>query len=254
MSETRMEVFQISARSNGIDLIRSQYRTRGGMYVADSTTLFRSGMLVQLNREQKVVICDGTIPFGFAQYNKTSVQYAAIVGEYMQLNGILATNLLHPLLLQPALGGGVRVGIDLTSTAYTEFVDYTVNYNNGQITRTPGSAIPDGGYVYVNYQYQMSNVELENQGLNYWNQINDVSVRNNRITIINDWSFIFTTEYDMNQTYAVNDVLLAGNASAGLAGMVTKGSKGTAYIGRVFQPPSAADPYLGIRYVGGMVS
>jgi hypothetical protein len=249
-----MEAFQISTRSSGLDLVRSQFKMRLGSYVADATALFRSGMLVQLNSEQKVVICDGTVPFGFSQYNKTSVQYASIFGEYIQLNGVLATELLHPLLLEPSVGGGVRVGLSLTGAPYTETTDFTVNYNNGSIKRTPGSLILDGAYVYVNYQYQLSAVELEQEGLNYWNQINDVSLRNSKVTIINDWSFIFTSQYDSTQNYAVNDILVAGNEADDLSGLVTKGAKGTAFVGRVFQPPTASDPYLGIRYVGGMVN
>jgi len=251
---TRMESFQVENSTMGIDLMRSQFRIRPGQFVADPTTLFRAGMLVQLNSEQKIVVCDGTVPFGFSQYNKTSIRYAAIVGESIQLNGVYATELLHPLLLETTLGGNVRVGLTLTSTPYVEGTDYICNYNNGSIKRTPASAIADGATVLVNYQYQRSNVELEQEGLNYWNQINDVGLRNSRVTVIQDWSLLFTAQYDASQTYAVNDVLVAGNESEGLSGMVTKGSRGTAFVGRVFQPPTASDPYLGIRYVGGMVS
>ncbi len=254
MNDVRLESFQTSTHRHGIDLTRSQVKDALGMYMADATAIFRAGMLVQLDNTQKVVICDGTIPFGFSKYNKTNITYAAITGEYMQLNGLLDTNLLKPSLLNPSLGGGVRVGPALNGGSYTEATDYTVNYVNGQIRRTPASAIPDGGHVYVNYQFQMTNLEIEQEGLNYWNQINDVSIHNNRVSVINDWSLIFTTAYDPSQTYTVNDTLVAGNAVEGLSGLVTKGAKGTAYIGRVFQPPTSSDPYLGIRYIGGMVN
>jgi len=254
LTDVRLESFQPSVHHHGIDLTRSQIKNALGMYVADVTAIFRAGMLVQLNSEQKIIICDGTIPFGFSKYNKTNITYAAIYNEYLQLNGVISTNLLHPSLLNPSLGGGVRVGIASTGTAYTEGSDYTVNYVNGQITRTPASTITSGGRVYVNYQYQMTNLELEQEGLNYWNQVNDVSVRNNRVSVVNDWSLIFTTAYDPSQTYQVNDSLVAGNAADGLSGLVTKGAKGTAFIGRVFQPPTSSDPYLGVRYVGGMIN
>lgn len=254
MTSVRMESFQVSPFNHGIDLTRSQVKSALGMYVADVSTIFRAGMLIQLSVDQKVIICDGTVPFGFSKYNKTNIIYASITGEYIQLNGVISTNLVRPNLLNPSLGGGVRVGASLTGTSYTEGTDYSVNYINGQITRIPGGIIPNGGYVYVNYQYQMTNLEMEQEGLNYWNQINDVSIHNNRVTVITDWSFIFTTMYDPSQVYNVNDSLLAGNSADGLGGLVTKGSKGTAFIGRVFQPPTPSDPYLGIRYVGGMVS
>ena len=222
--------------------------------MADPTTLFRAGMLVQLSSEQKIVVSDGTVPFGFSMYNKTSVRYAAIVGEYIQLNGLWPTNLAHPLILEDSLGGMVRVATSLTSTPYEEGVDYTCNRTNGQITRLTGGSIADGGYVYVNYQYQMSNVELEQEGMQFWEYLNDVNLRTPRVVVIHDWSFIFTSQYDSTQTYFVNDVLRAGKEEYDLSGLVTKGSRGDAFIGRVFQPPSTSDPYLGIRYVGGMVA
>ncbi len=256
MNTARFDSFQVGVRHHGIDLTRSQIKSSLGMYVADATALFRAGMLVQLDSEQKITICDGTIPFGFSKYNKTNVVYASITNEYIQLNGIIPTPLLNPNLLMPSLGGGVRVGASPTGTAYIEGAgnDYVVNYVNGLITRTNFSTIPDGGYVYVNYQYQMTNSDMQQEGLNYWNQVNDVSIQNGRVTVINDWALIFVTAYDPSQTYNVNDILVAGNASEGLSGLVTKGAKGTAFIGRVFQPPTSSDPYLGLRYVGGMVS
>jgi len=253
----QLETFPISPRATGIDLLRSQIRNDLGVLVADATTVFRAGMLVQLDSDQKVTICDGTVPFGFAKYNKTQILYAGITGERIQLNGVISSNLANPLLLNPNSGGGVRVGAALTGPAYTEGStdDYTVNYVNGQITRTAGSTIPDGSYVYVDYQYQLSYDDMQNEGSNYWNQINDVSTNNNKITVINDWALIFTMAYDPAETYSVNDILYAGTTAYGLDGLITRSStKGSAYVGRVFQPPSAADPYLGIRYVGGMVS
>jgi len=252
-----MEAFQVSPFHHGLDLVRSQVKNELGMYVADVTAIFRAGMLVQLNSEQKITICDGTIPFGFSKYNKTNITYVAITDEYLQLNGFISTNLLKPNLLNPSLGGGVRVAVVKTGEVgvpYTEGTDYNVNYVNGQITRAGPTTIPTGSYVYVSYQYQMTNLEIEQEGLEYWNQINDVSIRNNKVTIVNDWSLIFTTAYDPSQTYNVNDQLVAGNSGDGLGGLVTKGAKGTAFIGRVFQPPTSSDPYLGIRYMGGMVS
>ena len=257
MGSAQLETFPISQRATGIDLMRSQVRNDLGVLVADATTVFRAGMLVQLNSDQKVIICDGTVPFGFAKYNKTQILYAGIVNERIQLNGVINSNLAHPLLLQPTLGGGVSV-LDATSgVEYTEGAadDYTANYVNGQIVRTPSSTIPDGGYVYVTYQYQLSYEDSQNEGANFWNQINDVSTANNKIVVINDWALVFTMAYDSSAHYAVNDILRAGTSAYGLDGLITNSAtKGDAFVGRVFQPPSAADPYLGLRYVGGMVS
>jgi len=255
MVDPRMDAYRVSSLAIGIDVLRSQYIRSLGVYVAEPTAQFRAGQLVQMNASQKVIICDGTVPFGFAKYNKVNTLYATIVGEYIQLNGVVPTNLKHGSLFVPGAAGGVRVGAALTGAAYTEGAgnDYTVNYTNGQITRVAAGTIVDGSYVYVNYMYLVTDQDLDFEGRNFYNFINDVDIQTGRVTIINDWSLIFTAMYDPSQTYSVNDQLTAGTVAANLSGYVTKGGAG-AYIGRVFQPPTATDPFLGIRYVGGMLS
>lgn len=254
----RMEAFRVSTRAMGLDLMRSVYTRNLGTYVASVGTTFRAGMLVQLNASQEIEICGNggvTNPFGFAKYNKTSVLYGSVVGEQIQLIGVLPTNLANSNLWSKAGGvGGVKVYNLSTGAAYTEGAlnDYTCNYVNGQIQRTAGSTIPAGAYVGVNYQYQVTEAMLKFEGRNFWNFIDDVSIQDNKITVINDWSIIFSTQYDSSRTYAVNDALYAGDAASLLQGFVTNdGALATPYVGRVFQLPTAADPFMGIQYAGG---
>lgn len=250
-----MEAFRVSSRAIGIDLMRTQYTRNLGTYVANASTTFRAGMLVSLNSAQEIVVCDGVAPFGFAKYTKANTLYAAVVAEQIQLTGVVATNLAHANLWAAAGTGAVRV-TDITGvTVYTEGggSDYTVSYVNGQVTRVGGGTIGDGDLVLVDYQYQVSEQDLKFEGRNFWNFTDDVTIQGDKITVINDWSFIYTTQYDPSQTYAVNDVLLAGAVGDTKSGLVTKAGAG-AHIGRVFQPPTADDPFLGIRYVGGMLS
>ena len=249
----RLEAFQVSSRAIGIDLKRSKINTNLGHYVANASTSFRAGMLVQLNSSQEIVICDGTEPFGFAKYTKANTLYANVVAERIQLNATTATNLAHANLWVPGATGGVRVTDDTGVTVYTETTDYTVNYTNGQVTRVALGAIGDGDYVRVDYQYQVTENELKFEGRNFWNFTDDVTIQGDKITVINDWSIIFTTQYDPSQTYAVNDALTAGTSGATKSGLVTKGGAG-AFIGNVYQVPTADDPFLGVRYVGGMLS
>lgn len=253
-----MDAFRVSTRAMGIDLMRSVYTRNLGTYVAAVGTTFRAGMLVQLNASQEIEICGNggaTNPFGFAKYNKTSALWAAVVGEQIQLNGVVATNLAHAnLWSKVGTVGGVRVFNLTTNTAYTEGAmnDYTVDYTNGTVTRTAGSTIVDHQYVGVDYQYEVTSSEMKFEGRNFWNFTDDVSIQDNKITVINDWSLIFTTQYDASQTYAVNDALYAGDAATLLQGFVTRDSGlATPYIGRVFQLPTAADPFMGIQYAGG---
>ena len=251
----RMEAFRVSSRAIGIDLMRTQYTRNLGTYVANASTTFRAGMLVSLNAAQEIVVCTGAAPFGFAKYTKANTLYAAVVAEQIQLTALVATNLLHANLWVPGATGGIRV-TDVTGvTVYTEGGgnDYTVNYVNGQVVRVGGSTIGDGDLVLVDYQYPVTEQELKFEGRNFWNFTDDVTIQGDKVTVINDWSFIFTTQYDSAQTYAVDDVLKAGASGDTKSGLVTKAGAG-AYIGRVFQPPTADDPFLGIRYVGGMLS
>jgi len=249
----RMEAFRVSSRAIGIDLMRSVYTRNLGIYVANAATTFRAGMLVQLNSSQEIIVSDGTEPFGFTKYNKVNTLYAAVVGERIQLNATTATNLAHANLWVPGASGGIRVTNDDRTVVYAETTDYTVNYTNGQVTRVALGSIGDGDYVRVDYQYQVTEAELKFEGRNFWNFINDVDQQGGKITVINDWSIIFTTQYDPSQTYAVNDALNAGTSGNTKSGLVTKGGGG-AFIGNVFQVPTADDPFLGVRYVGGMLS
>ncbi len=255
MADPRMSAFQISSRAIGIDRKRSVLKSDPGWYVADPTTTFRAGMLVSLDANERVTRCVGTDVLGFSLYNNTTTEYATVTGEYVQLNGVVATNLKHANLLQPVVGPpslGVRVGAALTGAAYTEGAgdDYVVSYVNGTITRSAGSTIADGGYVYVNYMYPLTEADLDFEGRNFWNLTNDVNVSDGKCAVATDATTIFTTAYDPHLTFTVNQLLYAGTTAQGCEGLVTTASTGAnAYIGRVVQIPTAADPWLGLRFV-----
>jgi hypothetical protein len=215
-------------------------------------------MVVQLDSGQQIEACGaGAVkqPFGFSKYTKANTLYATVVAEAVTLNGVVASNLKHANLFDS--GGTPPVGsvkvANSVGAAYINGTDYTVNYVNGQITRIGGAGIADGETVYVTYQYQVTEQELKFEGRNFWNFLNDVDIQNGLITVITDWSIIFTTQYDPSQVYAVNDKLYCGDSTDGTEGLVTKDS-GNVYIGNVFQVPTADDPFLGVRFVGGMTS
>ena len=259
MAVQHVEAFKVSPFSVGLDLERSQIKEALGTHVVDTTTSFQAGQLVQLSSTQLVQVDVGANPFGFAKfnYNATTGLYGAVVGEYVQLNGLVATPLAHSNLFNPAASGKtVRVAAALTGAAYSEATDYTIAHAAGTIVRQGGGVIPDGGYVYVNYHYVLPTADQKFHGSNFWNQFaDDVTLQNDKITVITDWAFLFTTMYDPSHTYTVNGQLYAGRTAKAKAGWVCgDNTEGLAYIGRVHQIPTPTDPYLGIRYVGGMVS
>lgn len=248
LSATR-EAFRVDTVARGLDHQRTQYVTAYGDYVANATTTFSAGMLVDLNSSREVIISVGVRPHGWVKYNKNTSFYAAVVGEYIQLNGLVATSLAHANL-RPAVGGaaGVRVAAALTGAAYTEGAgnDYVVNYTNGTIVRDAATTIADGGYVYVSYQYALTAQELLDDGQNFWNFDNDVTIQGDKVTVITGEADIYTTAYDSSQTYSINDALTAGTTAEVLTGHVTKGGAGLA-VGYVIQVPTPSDPFLGIR-------
>ena len=255
MVDPRWEAYQgHDGRSMGLDLRRSTYLDDFGNYDANSAASFRAGQLVSLNASQEIILSIGANVFGVAKFDKTASRLATVVGEYIQLNGIVATNLAHANLFSAAGGVlGVRVATaEMTGTVYTEGggADYTVSYVNGTIVRVGGSTIADGGYVYVNYLYTLTAAEELREGRNFWLSNDDVTIQDERVTVITGKATLFTSQYDPSETYAVNDVLYAGAAAESLSGYFTISATGGVTVGKVFQLPTADDPFLGVTFTG----
>lgn len=250
MANPRWEAYQIgAARCIGLDLKRTQYLNDFGNFVADASATFRAGQLVALDTDQEVILSTGAAVLGVAKMDKTTGRFATVVGEYIQLNGIVATNLAHANLFAGGGTGTVRVAAALTGAVYTEGVpDYAVNYVNGTVVRTAGSAIPDGGYVYVNYMYALTAADELLEGRNFWLSQDDVTIQDNHVTVITGPATIFTSQFDPAETYDINDVVYAGAAADTLSGYFTLKNTSGIIVGSVFQAPTAADPYLGVRY------
>lgn len=261
MTNPRWEAYQ-SGLPIGIDLKRSSIGKNLGTYVVNESTTFRAGMLVQLNAAQEIVVCDGTVPMGFAKYDKTTSLYETVVDEYIQLNALDLTNLANANLWT---GLGVNKGIRVASgpqgsgTVFTNTAeagnDYTISTTNGTIVRSNPSDIGDGDYVYVTYMYEVPMSKMQFEGKNFWNTLNATEYTSGRMTVITDWSVVFTSQYDPSRVYAVNSVVEAGAVGDGLAGLVTLTGVGAGpNIGRVMQVPTAADPFLGVRFYGGTIT
>jgi hypothetical protein len=242
--DSRVEALRISDVARGFDHQRSQWLVCYGHHVAALTATFEAGMLVSKDSDGNVVRCDGTKVFGVSRYNKAVSFYAAVVGEYIQLNGVVPSSLAHASLLT----AGIRVGQALTGAPYAVTTDYTFNPTNGTVTRVATGAIADGAFVFVNYQYALLPSELNRDGYNFWNFSDDVSIQGDKVSVVESpASAIFVTAYDPTQTYGIGDVLTAGTTAAGLSGLFTKGGAG-AVVGTVIQVPTPDDPFLGVSF------
>ena len=245
----RQEAFRVDTIAAGFDHTRSQWVTAFGHYVANSATTFQAGMLVDMNSDGEIIKSVGAAPFGWTKYNKTSSFYGVVVGEYIQLIDTTPAELDHPNVRSATLVG-VRVAPELTGTAKVEGDDYTMSYANGTVTRIDGggSSITDGDYVYVNYQYALTVQEVQDNGHNFWNFSDDVTIQGGKVTVITGNAMIFTTAYDSSETFTIGATLYAGTTGQLLEGFVsaTVGGGG-GVIGTVMQLPTADDPFLGVK-------
>lgn len=243
--------FQNATFSTGLDLGRCQIREALGVYVANPTASFQAGMLVGRDSAGLVVVAAGaTEILGVAKWAKTTSLLGVKADEAIVLTGAVASNLSRANVSNVAVKSAAGYG----GTTYTLTTDYTVNTTNGTITRA-GAGITSGATVFVNYTFAITSQEVnQQQGTNFWNNLDDVSQADNRITVITDAEIIFTAQYDSSRTYSLTGVNSNLYASVALPGLFTNDTSSSAkYVGRVFQLPSASDPYMGVRLVKGAI-
>jgi hypothetical protein len=227
----------------GLDLGRCQITQALGIYVADPTNTFRAGQIVMRNASGLVVPSDGSDVLGVAKWNHALTMMAAVADEAVVLTGVVASNLKHPMISNVRVASAVKGG----GTVYTITTDYTLSTTNGTITRVALGGITDGATVYVTYTWQITESDLvQMQGKNFWNTNDEVSQNESRITVITDAELLYTTQYDTSKVYSLTGA--NSNLYASATGLFTSTS-GTKYVGRVFQVPTAADPFLGLKLI-----
>lgn len=231
----------------GLDLGRCQIKEALGIFVADPANTFRAGSLVMRNSSGLVIPSDGTDFLGVAKWNHATTMLAVAVDEALVLTGTTAIPLKRGTVSNVRVASAVAGG----GTVYTVTTDYTASLTNGTVTRVGSGAITDGQTVYVTYTYQLSAADLlQTQGQNFWNHLDEVSTNEGRCTVITDAELLFTSQYDTSKVYSLTGATsnLYAATAGGKAGLFTSDTAGSAkFVGRVFQVPSAADPFLGLR-------
>jgi hypothetical protein len=273
-ASAQLGAFQNQIWPLGLDLGRCVFHQSLGVWEADPNTSFLQGMLVSRNTTTGLIdVCTGYDAFGIAKWNKISAYYAVQIDEPHTFTGVAGA---QTITLNYGNATNTRVALAAGATASSQLCTYATdwtssggsaaaNNTSGNITQVNGSAkITNGVTVYVTYTFALTAQQaLNTQGVNFWNQIDDVSIQDGRITIITDWSIIFTTMYDTSQFYTLtgaNSNLYAGGISVttggptalGNAGLFTNSTTdGGNFVGRVMQLPSPGDPFLGITFAGG---
>jgi len=235
----------------GLDLGRCQINQALGVFVADPATTFRAGMLVMRGSTGLIIPSDGADCLGVAKWNHATSLVAAAVDEAVVLTGGTASNLKRPNVTNVRVASGLKG----TGTVHVLTTDYTVNAANGTVTRA-GGAIASGSTQFITYTYAITEADLlQMQGKNFWNTNDEVSQADNRCTVITDADLIYTTQYDTTKVYALTGANSNLYASVAAPGLFTSDSASSAkFVGRVFQVPTAADPFLGLRLNKGIVT
>lgn len=243
-NNAQLGAFLNRTHPEGLDLGRCQIREALGVFVAHPTTPFSAGMLVMRDSNGLVVPSDGTKVLGVAKWNHATAMLAAAADEAVVLTGTTPAPLAHPNV------SNVKVSASAGGAALVVGDDYTVNATNGTITRVNGGAISSGATVFVSYHYQLSQAQLmQTQGLNFWNNLDEVSQNEGRCAVITDAELLFTTQYDSSLQFTLGQKLYASTTSPGLIGTSSSGS--AYFVGEVFQVPTASDPFLGFRLFKG---
>ena len=247
----RLAAFQSDVFASGLDLGRSEITRDLGVYrAADSATILQ-GQMVSLDANQELVLADATEVFGVAKWNKAQLGTSVIVDE--------ASVVAYGATVSLARGNVSNVVVRTTpngSTVIPATNNYTLSTANGTLAwgnpPTGTNAPADGATVYVTYTFALTTQDYRFQGLNFFNTLDDVTISEGRLTVIQGPATLFTTQYDTAQTYAVNNDLYVGGTTAGLEGLFTNQSSEGTYVGKVIQPPTAEDPYLGLQFFGSV--
>jgi hypothetical protein len=216
---------------------------------------FEAGMLVAQDTDGNLITAVSRPVLGVAKWNKTNTYTAPVVDEEISFATSGATvNLDHANVSNFQLRDTAEFG----GSAYADPADYTISAVNGTVTHAGGgSSIPLATTVYASYTFELTSRDLDFQGRNFFNFTDDVSIADNRVTVITDSSMLFTSQYDSSRVYTLTGTgknLYCGGNTAALAGLFTNDPTEGQFVGHVIQIPRADDPFLGVKLGGDPVA
>lgn len=245
----------------GLDLNRSVILRDLGTEVAGPSADIRPGMLVTRDNQGYVQPATGLDVYGVAKWGKTNFGVSVAVDCPIVLS---STNPVTPNAAFVTVNGQPRGNIsdvtvrsapNMSGTVYVGGgTDYTVTAGTGLITRNPAGAIPDGATVYVTFVYALVDADFQFDGRFFQNQDADrTAYQEGRITVITDWARLFTIEWAAGVGIASGlTYTIAGTTSklyCSAEGKFSNVNSGD-FVGRVYQIPTAQDPYMGVT-IGG---
>lgn len=258
-SPTAVAAFDGQIKKKGLDLSRSVIGRDLGTEVVNPTATIRAGQLVTRDSSGYIASATGLYVYGVAKWGSAPFGVSVVSDLPMVLTGTTAI----------ATGFGnitnvtVRSAPNMAGTLYVGGgTDYNVVSAAGTIARDATTTIPDGATVYATFTYALVDADFNFDGRFWQNQAADrTAFQEGRITVITDWSRLFTVEWTtgdagaaggVNSTYALTGA--ASNLYCSPEGKFTNDTAGAPnFVGRVYQLPTAADPYMGVTSHGNPV-
>ncbi|APU88874.1 hypothetical protein Rctr197k_048 [Virus Rctr197k] len=259
-SPTAVAAFDGQIVKKGLDLNRSIIHRDLGTEVVNPTAQVRAGQLVTRDATGYIAQATGTMVYGVAKWGSAPFGVGVVTDLPMVLNGTTATatgyaNISNVTVRSaPDMGGTLYVGAG---------TDYNAVAVAGTIARDATTTITDGQTVYATFTYALVDADFNFDGRFFQNQAADRTLyQEARITVITDWARLFTIEWTtgdlgaggggVNATYALTGVL--SNLYCSPEGKFTNDTAGGAsFVGRVYQLPTAQDPYMGLTAHGNPV-
>jgi hypothetical protein len=258
LNSPRLGAFQSEIFPRGLDLGRCVILQDIGTFKAAVSATFEAGMLVAQDANGEIIKAVGKPVLGVAKWNKTLTYSANMVDERVSFPTAGSTVTLKHVNVK---NFQLRSAANLGGSLYSGTTDYTLTALNGTLLHIPagsGGTIPVATTVYATYTYELTSQDIEFQGRNFWNQLDEVSVADGRITVITDAAFLFTSMYDTSRVYTMTGVgknlYCGGGVTSALAGYFTNDSAEGEFVGHVIQVPTADDPFLGVRLGGNPVA
>lgn len=249
---TAVATYDAQINKKGLDLIRSVITRDLGTEVVNPAASVREGQLVSRDSAGYIIPANLVDVYGIAKWGSAALGVSVVVDEPVTLNGTTVTLLKRPNVSNvtvrsaPGMAGTLYVG---GGTAYT------IVAANGTIARV--GTITDGQTVYVTYTYALTDADYMFDGRYFQNQAGDRTLyQEGRITIITDWARVFTIEWTSGTGIATGLTYTLTGATSKLycsaEGKFTNVNAGgtSDFVGRVYQIPSAQDPYMGVTTGG----
>jgi hypothetical protein len=242
LTSGRLAAFQSDVFASGLDLGRCEIIRNLGVYKAADAATIRQGMLVKLDASGELVACNsaGEKALGVAKWNKVTLGLLKIADEAWIAPANGATTALSRanvsnVTLRAAVGhAGTRLG------------EFTVDAATGVITNddADASTFVEGTTYYATYNSEMTETDYRFQGKNFFNNMDDATIAEGRMSVIQGPGTIFTTEYASGNSTAMTIGAPVYTTTGGQFTAVAGGAN--SIVGHVIQLPTAADPFLGV--------